>query len=287
MPEAPLTRWRLAFIVNMVCRPLTLFATGDCYRGCTGLPSEGPECRKLRGCQGTDMIGLRTRAADHGGHRSSARPGDRPAHPGGLCFGSARISSCRRPSARLAYSDASLEVLPVDRRRPGALSASRRWCLRGSSSLPRSRPNDRVLDIGCMTGYSTRNPFPSCAGGDSALEAEPELPPQRAPDFRGARDRCAAVAEGRARRAGARGARPLRRDPAERQRARSPGGNSSSNCRRAAGSSASSPTREPGRARQGKAFRFVKVDGEASGVPHFDANAKPLPGFALCPAFTF
>ncbi len=41
------------------------------------------------------------------------------------------------------------------------------------------------------------------------------------------------------------------------------------------------------RGRQGKAYRFVKVGGETSGVPHFDANAKPLPGFALASCFTF
>jgi hypothetical protein len=29
------------------------------------------------------------------------------------------------------------------------------------------------------------------------------------------------------------------------------------------------------------------VDGEANGLPHFDANAKPLPGFSFSPAFTF
>ena len=38
---------------------------------------------------------------------------------------------------------------------------------------------------------------------------------------------------------------------------------------------------------QGKAMLFVKVDGEASGVPHFDANARELPGFAPAPSFTF
>jgi protein-L-isoaspartate(D-aspartate) O-methyltransferase len=31
---------------------------------------------------------------------------------------------------------------------------------------------------------------------------------------------------------------------------------------------------------QGKAYLFVKVGGELSGMPHFDAGAKPLPGFA-------
>ncbi len=39
--------------------------------------------------------------------------------------------------------------------------------------------------------------------------------------------------------------------------------------------------------RQGKAYLFVRVDGEARGVAHFDAGASPLPGFAPAPAFTF
>ena len=42
-----------------------------------------------------------------------------------------------------------------------------------------------------------------------------------------------------------------------------------------------------GQVAQGKAYRYVMVDGEASGLPHFDANAKPLPGFAPVPSFTF
>ncbi len=42
-----------------------------------------------------------------------------------------------------------------------------------------------------------------------------------------------------------------------------------------------------GQIAQGKAYRYVMVEGEASGRPHFDANAKPLPGFAPVPSFTF
>jgi protein-L-isoaspartate(D-aspartate) O-methyltransferase len=45
-------------------------------------------------------------------------------------------------------------------------------------------------------------------------------------------------------------------------------------------------TREPNM-RQGKAYLFVRVDGEARGVAQFDAGASPLPGFAPAPAFTF
>ena len=33
-------------------------------------------------------------------------------------------------------------------------------------------------------------------------------------------------------------------------------------------------------ARPGKAYLFVKIDGEASGLPHFDAGARALPGFS-------
>jgi protein-L-isoaspartate(D-aspartate) O-methyltransferase len=38
---------------------------------------------------------------------------------------------------------------------------------------------------------------------------------------------------------------------------------------------------------QGKAYLFVKVAGAASGLPHFDAGARPLPGFRPAPAFVF
>lgn len=38
---------------------------------------------------------------------------------------------------------------------------------------------------------------------------------------------------------------------------------------------------------QGKAYLFGKVDGQVSGVPHFDAGARPLPGVAPLPSFAF
>jgi hypothetical protein len=37
---------------------------------------------------------------------------------------------------------------------------------------------------------------------------------------------------------------------------------------------------------QGKAYLFVKVGEEVSGVPHFDGGARPLPGFAAEPCFS-
>ena len=45
-------------------------------------------------------------------------------------------------------------------------------------------------------------------------------------------------------------------------------------------------TRRPNM-RQGKAYLFVRVEGEARGTAQFDAGAPPLPGFAPAPAFAF
>ena len=39
--------------------------------------------------------------------------------------------------------------------------------------------------------------------------------------------------------------------------------------------------------RQGKAYLFTRVVGEASGIVHFDAGASPLPGLVPEPVFTF
>ena len=38
---------------------------------------------------------------------------------------------------------------------------------------------------------------------------------------------------------------------------------------------------------QGKAFRSSKLQGEVSGMPHFNAGARPLPGFVAEPCFSF
>jgi protein-L-isoaspartate(D-aspartate) O-methyltransferase len=40
-------------------------------------------------------------------------------------------------------------------------------------------------------------------------------------------------------------------------------------------------------ATQARAYLFVRVAGEASGLSHFDAGAPPLPGFAPSPVFSF
>ena len=42
-----------------------------------------------------------------------------------------------------------------------------------------------------------------------------------------------------------------------------------------------------GQETQGKAYLFVKVEGKVSGRPHFDAGARPLPGLAPLPSFAF
>jgi protein-L-isoaspartate(D-aspartate) O-methyltransferase len=144
-------------------------------------------------------------------------------------------------------------------------------------------PDDRVLDIGCATGYSTAV-LALLAGSVIGLEAEPEL----ADAARHALHELARVYpldnagivtgplnEGY--RAGApydvillNGSVPRLPDSLVPQLKE--GGRCVSVV---AGNAA------------GKAYLFVKADGTVSGVPHFDAGAKPLPGFTPMPCFTF
>jgi protein-L-isoaspartate(D-aspartate) O-methyltransferase len=41
------------------------------------------------------------------------------------------------------------------------------------------------------------------------------------------------------------------------------------------------------RSSQGRAYLFIKVGSELSGLPHFDAGARPLPGFTPESCFSF
>ena len=180
---------------------------------------------------------------------------------------------------QLVYSDASLEVWPsID-------GAAARFLLppvvlARLVQLASVEAKDTVLDVGCATGYSTAL-LARLARIVTAVEPEPEL---------------AAAARNALQQLGAGNASVVEGDPWRGAPESGPfdvimlngavtevpdsllaqlkdGG------RLAAG--------REGRPRQGKAFLFVKVDGETSGVSHFDANAKPLPGFAPSPSFTF
>jgi protein-L-isoaspartate(D-aspartate) O-methyltransferase len=183
----------------------------------------------------------------------------------------------------LAYSDASLEVWPsVD----GALA---RFLLppvvlARLIQLAAVEEKDAVLDVGCATGYSTAV-LARLAHTVTAVEAEPELASAAREALQELGVANATVMEG-ALAEGApesgpfdvillNGSVPEVPDALFAQLKE--GGRLCAVI--AAG--------REGRPRQGKATLFVKVDGEASGLPHFDANARVLPGFAPSPSFTF
>ena len=183
----------------------------------------------------------------------------------------------------LAYSDAALEVWPSIDGAPARYLLTP-VVLARLAQLASVEAKDSVLDIGCATGYSTAV-LAELARAVTAVEAEPELAAAARENLQALGLSNAAVVEGALSR-GAPEAGPfdvillngsVPEAPDSLLAQLKDGG------RLVAVVTAGAQ----GRPRQGKATLFVKVDGEASGLPHFDANARPLPGFALFPSFTF
>ena len=178
----------------------------------------------------------------------------------------------------LAYIDEAIEIFPsVDGAPARYLLAP--MVLARLIQLAAVGPKDTVLDIGCGTGYSTAV-LAQLGGKVVGLEPEPEL---------------ADAARKTLRKLGIANAEIVQGPLAGGYRPEAPYDAILLN-----GSVPEPPEalleqlREGGRLAavlstgiQGKAYRFVKVAGEASGVPHFDAGARPLPGFQPAPAFTF
>ena len=188
------------------------------------------------------------------------------------------------PSARrlLAYSDEALEVLPALDGAPARYLLAP-MVLAKLLQLAAVEATDAVLDIGCATGYSTAL-LAALSGCVIGLESEPTLAAIAA-------DNLAALGIGNAEivfadlAAGFHEGAPydviflngsVPDEPANLTAQLKEGGRLVGVI--AAGSAG---------ARQGKAYLLVKVDGEMSGLPHFDAGAPPLPGFALAPRFVF
>ena len=179
----------------------------------------------------------------------------------------------------LAYMDEAIEVFPAIDVAP-ARSLLAPMVLARLVQLAAIEPDDSVLDIGCATGYSTAV-LARLGRIVTGLEPQPEL------------------AE-----AARRNLRALGIDNAEIVEATLERGRPESGPYDVILLNGSVPKvpesllaqlQQGGRlavvlssgANQGKAFLFVKVGEEASGLPHFDAGAKPLPGFAPEPAFSF
>jgi len=181
----------------------------------------------------------------------------------------------------LAYMDAALEVWPaIDGALPRYLLAP--VMLARLIQLASVEATDSVLDIGCATGYSTAV-LSRLANTVTAVEVEPELAAAARANLAALGIGNAIVVDGALTR-GAPDAAPfdvilvnggIVDVPEELLDQLKDGG-------RLAAIIAGSG----GRPGQPKASLFVKVDGETSGVIHFDANAKPLPGFAPAPCFT-
>jgi protein-L-isoaspartate(D-aspartate) O-methyltransferase len=182
----------------------------------------------------------------------------------------------------LAYSDASLEAFPSIDGAPARFLLPP-VVLARLIQLAEVGPNDSVLDVGCMTGYSTAVLF-HVARSVLGLEAEPELVDTMRANFAELGIN-AGSAEGPLELGYPRlgpydvillnGSVPEIPETLFRQ------------LREGGRLVVVIADARAGRARQGKAYRFVMAEGEASGLPHFDANAKPLPGFEPAPAFTF
>ena len=184
----------------------------------------------------------------------------------------------RRP---LAYMDAAVEVWPaIDGALPRYLLAP--VVLARLIQLASVEATDSVLDIGCATGYSTAV-LSRLASAVTAVEVEPELAAAARANLAALGIGNATVVEGalpegRSRRCA------LRRHLPQRQRRRG--------ARDAAGSAqgwrAPRRDRRPRRRPAGAAKGVSVCQGRwrTSGVFHFDANAKPLPGFAPAACFT-
>ena len=182
----------------------------------------------------------------------------------------------------LAYMDEAIEVFPAfDGAPPRFLLAP--MVLARLVQLAAIQPEDSVLDIGCATGYSTAV-LASLGRSVIGLEPEPEL-------ARAARDRLhelgienADIVEAPLSAGLPEGAPydvivlngSVPEVPESLLAQLKDGG------RLAAILSAGA-----NQASQGKAFLFVKVGTELSGLPHFDAGARSLPGFTPEPCFSF
>ena len=183
----------------------------------------------------------------------------------------------------LAYSDASLEVWPSIDGAPARFLLPP-VVLARLVQLATVEAKDAVLDVGCATGYSTAV-LARLASSVTAVEAEPELAAAARETLQELGMANVTVMEGALTRGAPEsgpfdvillnGSVPEVPDSLLAQ------------LKEGGRLCAIVATGREGRPRQGKASLFVKVDGEASGLPHFDANARPLPGFVPSPSFIF
>jgi protein-L-isoaspartate(D-aspartate) O-methyltransferase len=179
---------------------------------------------------------------------------------------------------QFAYMDGSIEVWPaIDGAPPRYLLAP--VVLARLVQLAEVGPEDHVLDIGCATGYSTAV-LARLAGTAIGVEPEPELAHAASEALQELELANTSIVS-EALREGHAGQAPYNVIFLNGSVPEVPDG-------------LFAQLKEGGRlaaiiatSAQPKAWLFVKVKGAASGVPCFDAGAKPLPGFSPAPSFAF
>ena len=182
----------------------------------------------------------------------------------------------------LAYMDEGIEVFPAVDGAPARFLLAP-MVLARLVQLAAVEPRDAVLDVGCATGYSTAV-LAGLGRSVIGLEPEPELAEAARAIVRELGFANADIVEG----ALARG-HPDRGpydvillngsvpEPPKALLAQLREGGRLAAILSSGGNQGS----------QGKACLFVKVGGETSGLAHFDAGARKLPGFLPEPCFTF
>ncbi len=182
----------------------------------------------------------------------------------------------------LAYIDEAIEVFPAIDGSPARFLLAP-MVLARLVQLAAIQPQDSVLDIGCATGYSTAV-LASLGRRVIGLEPEPELASAARDSLRALGVDNAEIVEGPLS-AGFPGSATydvivlngsVPAVPASLLAQLAQGG------RLAVILSAGA-----NQAGQGRAYLFIRVGTELSGLPHFDAGARPLPGFAPKSCFSF
>ena len=180
-----------------------------------------------------------------------------------------------------AYIDERLEVFPAIDAAPARFLLAP-MVLARLVQLAAVEPGDTVLDVGCVTGYSTA--ILARLGREvTGVEPEPELAEAARANLRALELANVEIVEG----ALARGCPQkgpydvILLNGSVRAKPESLFGQLREGGRLAAILSRQGP------GAQGKATLFVKAEGEVSGLPHFDAGAAPLPGFSRESSFNF
>jgi protein-L-isoaspartate(D-aspartate) O-methyltransferase len=181
----------------------------------------------------------------------------------------------------LAYMDETIEVFPSIDGAPARFLLAP-MVLARLIQLAAIEPNDTVLDVGCATGYSTAV-LAGLGRRIIGLEPEPELAAAARDALRDAGIGNADIVEA-----------PLGRGYQEAGpydvilvNGSVPALPEALTAQLSEGGRLAAVLSNGGAFGQGKACLFVKVGGEVSGVPHFDAGARPLPGFVPERSFSF